>query len=194
MLECFAYWEQTPSGGIRCGTLITAGDNPTIVGNAVLKNPGSAEPVASLFPREDGRMDFTVDATMHALADLFCLESGTIRLFNLLDIRAVNPDEALKMLDAGVEQTSPDDVVRELSEGPRVPTYLGWGDLWRHPKLESKARAIFDVVLQDTPCLVPEIGDNPFFHPLYLMRYGSRQLDCSEQLRRFREILKKNLR
>ena len=193
MLECFAYWKETPSGGVRWGTLITAGGDPTIVGNAVLKNPGSAEPAPSLFRREDGRMNFTVDATMHALADLFLLRSGTIRLFNLLDIRAVNPDDALRQLDAGVSEASLEDVAMELTEGPHVPTYLGWGELWRHPKLEAKARTIFDIVLQDTPSLESVMADNPFFHPLFLMRYGTSRPKCSEQVSRFRNILGSNL-
>ena len=173
MLEAFAYWKPSSTGGMRWGTLLTAGDNPTVVGNAVLKNPGSASPVESLFVRDDGRLEFTPDATMFALADLFRLKSGTIRLFNLLDIRAVDPDEAVRMLNKGVPESSMEDVAEQIATGPRVPTYLGWGDLWRHPKLEAKARRIFQAVLPDTPCLDPVMERNRFFHPLYLMRYGN---------------------
>ena len=190
MLEAFAYWKPIPSGGIRWGTLLTAGDNPTVVGNAVLKNPGSAEPIDTLFEREDGRLEFTTDATMFALADLFRLESGTIRLFNLLDIRAVDPDEAVRMLNRGVQESSMEDVAEQIASGPRVPTYLGWGDLWRHPKLEAKARRIFEAVLPDTTCLDPVMERNRFFHPLYLMRYGNLRPECYEDMMKFREIVR----
>lgn len=190
MLEAFAYWKPTSSGGIRWGTLLTAGDNPAVVGNAVLKNPGSAEPIDTLFEREDGRLEFTPDATMYALADLFKLESGTIRLFNLLDIRAVDPDEAVRMLNRGVQESSMENVAEQIATGPRVPTYLGWGDLWRHPKLEAKARRIFEAVQYDTPCLDPVMERNRFFHPLYLMRYGNLRPECYEAMMRFREIVR----
>ena len=190
MLECYAYWEPSSTGGIRWGTLLVAGDDERIVGNAVLKNPGSAEPIDTLFEREDGRLEFTPDATMYALADLFKLESGTIRLFNLLDIRAVDPDEAVRMLNRGVQESSMENVAEQIATGPRVPTYLGWGDLWRHPKLEAKARRIFEAVQYDTPCLDPVMERNRFFHPLYLMRYGNLRPECYEAMMRVREIVR----
>lgn len=189
MLECYAYWEPSSTGGIRWGTLLVAGGDERIVGNAVLKNPGSASPVESLFVRDDGRLEFTPDATMFALADLFRLESGTIRLFNLLDIRAVDPADAVRQLDAGVQESSMEDVAQALVDGPRVPTYLGWGDFRKHPKLQTKARRIFDIVLPDTPCLNPDMEKNPFFHPLYLMRYGNLRPECYEQVVEFRKCL-----
>lgn len=189
MFECFAYWKDTPSGGLRWGTLIVANGDERIVGNAVLKNPGSASPVESLFVRDDGRLEFTPDATMFALADLFRLESGTIRIFNLLDIRAVEPADAVRQLDAGVQESSRDHVAQALVLGPHVPTYLGWGDLWKHPKLRAKARRIFDIILLDTPCLNPDMEMNPFFHPLYLMRYGRNMESCWKVIQAFQECL-----
>lgn len=191
MLECFAYWKETPSGGLRWGTLIVGNGDERIVGNAVLKNPGSAAPVESLFgEREDGRVEFSLDPTMHALAELFRLgeTGGTVRLFNLSDIREVSPDRALSQLSD--DSFMDGNVAEQIATGPHVPTYLGWGDLWRNPKLEAKARRIFDVVLPDTPSLDPLMERNRFFHPLYLMRYGNLRPECYEAMMKFREIVR----
>lgn len=66
-MEAFAYWKETPSGGLRWGALIVANGDERIVDNAVLKNPGSAAPVESLFgEREDGRVLFFPDPTIES--------------------------------------------------------------------------------------------------------------------------------
>lgn len=188
-VECFAYWSETPAGCFRWGTLLVSGGDEKIIGNAVLKNPGSAEPQpGGLFPRIDGRRPFTLDATMYALADLFCLDktSGTVRLFNLMDFRDVHPEAALKTSSSGVE-----DVLAQLEDLPGIPTYLGWGDIWKQPSLKEKAEAIFSSVQRQGRCsyLKPDMMDNEFFHPLYLLRYGKQEQRCKEVVKMFQEDL-----
>lgn len=190
MFECFAYWKSTPSGGLRWGTLIVANGDERIVGNAVLKNPGSAAPVESLFgEREDGRVEFSLDPTMHALAELFRLgeTGGTVRLFNLSDIREVSPDRALSQLSD--DSFMDGNVAEQIASGPAVPTYLGWGDLWTHPSFVVRAQAIFDAALPHSPYLKTPMGCNPFFHPLYLMRYGRNMESCWKVIQAFQECL-----
>lgn len=190
MLECFAYYKETPNGGLRCGTLIICNGDEHVIGNAVLKNPGSASPVSSLFSqREDGRMEFSLDATMFALADLFQLNqcSGTIRLFNLFDVRDVVPGMALAKLDD--ESCLDGDIAEQLARLPGLPTYLGWGELWKNSVLFERARKIFYQVLPENPCLNSSMKNNPFFHPLYLMRYGRYRKDCCELIQAFRKCL-----
>lgn len=190
MLECYAYYKDTPGGGLRWGTLVTGGGDLRVVGNAVLKNPGSASPVQGLFSqREDGRMEFTLDATMLALAELFRLEErgGTVRLFNLFDVRDVDPGAALLRFDG--ESCMDGDVAEQIVALPGVPTYLGWGDLWRDPALTERARKIFDAALPCSPYLVVPMESNPFFHPLYLMRYGRSRVDCDRMIHQFRNCL-----
>lgn len=187
MLECFAYYKESPNGGLRWGTLITSNGDERVIGNAVLKNPGSASPVSSLFSqREDGRMEFSLDATMFALADLFQLDqrSGTIRLFNLFDVRDVVPGMALAKFDD--ESCLDGDIAEQLARLPGIPTYLGWGELWRNPALFERARNIFYQVLPENPYLNSSMEINPFFHPLYLMRYGRNRADCNTLIEAFR--------
>ena len=197
MLECFAYWKQLPasSDGFRWGTLIVGNGDERIVGNCVLKNPGSAEPVyGGLFTmREDGRECFSLDPTMHAVAELFDLEGtgGTVRLWNLADIRDVNPDNAFREITA--DSFMEEDIAGQILSGPRVPTYLGWGNLWRHSLLQGKAKAIFDAALPDSPYLAPTMETNAFFHPLYLLRYGNHVKACWEVRRRFKECLQQSV-
>lgn len=190
MLDCFAYWKETPSGGLRWGTLIVANGDERIVGNAVLKNPGSSAPLESLFSeREDGRVEFSLDPTMYALAELFRLgeTGGTVRLFNLSDIREVSPDRALSQLSD--DSFMDGNVAEQIASGPAVPTYLGWGDLWTHPSFVGRAQAIFDAALPHSPYLKTPMGCNPFFHPLYLMRYGRNMESCWKVIQSFQKCL-----
>ena len=181
MLKSFAYWEETPSGGYRRGTLLVSNGDERVVGNAVLKNPGSARPLEIESKRSDGRLEFSVDQTMYALAELFGInkKGGTIRLFNLSSIREVDFSKAKKLIDTTVAKD--DDVAEEIVNGPAVPTYLGWGKLYKNPKLRAKAEIIFEVAKKNTPCLKSNIVDNPFIHPLYLMRYARNKDVCIEE-------------
>ena len=190
MLECFAYYKETPNGGLRWGTLITGRGDQRVVGNAVLKNPGSAAPVQGLFSqRDDGRMEFSVVAATFALAELFRLDErgGTVRLFNLFDVRDVDPDQALCRLDG--ESCMDGDIADQIAALPGVPTYLGWGDLWKNPVLIDKARKIFEAALPYSPYLEVPMENNPFFHPLYLMRYGRNRADCESMIQAFSKCL-----
>ncbi len=190
MLECFAHYKETPNGGLRWGTLICSNGDEHVIGNAVLKNPGSAAPVLGLFSQLDnGRMEFSVDATMFALAELFRLDErgGTVRLFNLFDVRDVDPDQALCRLDG--ESCMDGDIADQIAALPGVPTYLGWGDLWKNPVLLDKARRIFQAALPCSPYLEVPMENNPFFHPLYLMRYGRNRADCESMIQAFSKCL-----
>ena len=192
MLQAFAYWESTPSGGFRRGTLLVGNGDERIVGNAVLKNPGSAYPLELESKRKDGRLRFSVDQTMYALAELFNLGKGggTVRIFNLSDIREANFSKASRLIAAS--DIVSEDVATIIEEGPAVSTYLGWGELYKNPKLRPKAESIFEVAKKNTPSLRNRIDENPFIHPLYLMRYGRSKDICIEEVRRFLEGKKEN--
>lgn len=187
MLQAFAYWEKTPVCEYRWGTLLVSNGDERIVGNAVLKNPGSSRPLETNSTREDGRLRFTVDLSMVALAELFGINKtgGAVRLFNLSSIREADFSKA-KQLIANLDAKD-EDVAFEIMNGPAVQTYLGWGDLYKDPKLRAKAENIFEVAKQHTPSLLPNIEDNPFFHPLYLMNYGRNKAACKEIVAKFRK-------
>lgn len=190
MLKAFAYWEETPVGGYRRGTLLVGNGDERVIGNAVLKNPGSARPLETESKRSDGRLEFSVDPTMYTLAELFGIDKkgGTIRLFNLSSIREADLSKAKKLIDTTAAKD--DDVAEEIVKGPAVPTYLGWGDLYKNPRLRAKAVVIFEAAKKYSPCLRPNIVDNPFIHPLYLMRYARNKDVCLEEVSRFRTAIK----
>ncbi len=186
MLQAFAYWEKTPVCEYRWGTLLVSNGDERIVGNAVLKNPGSSRPLETISSREDGRLRFTVDLSMVALAELFGINNsgGTVRIFNLSSIREADFSKA-KQLIASLDAKD-EDVAYEILHGPAVQTYLGWGELYKDPRLRAKAEDIFEVAKQHTPSLLPNIDDNLFFHPLYLMNYGRNKEACKEIVKNFR--------
>ncbi len=191
MISVYAYWDTIPDGNhTRRGTLLCSGDDERIIGNVVLKNPGSAAPLDeernSLFVRADGRLLFSPDATMYAIADLFEMDrrQGTVRLYNLMDFRDVSPEKALKS-----SSFSEDDVAEEILSGPPVPTYIGWGDLWKQANLRVKAEEIFNAAIMYSPYLEKQMERNDFIHPLFLMRYGLQQERCRRMIDTFRAYL-----
>ena len=187
MIEVFAYWNELPDGNfVRNGTLIVSGGCPNVIGNAVLKNPGSARPL-SYEPNGayGSRLPFRPDATMRALAELFELgrRPGTVRLFNLFDFVHTNP----VMAEIIVLPTR--DRVLETISSDKLPTYLGWGKEWTWPVAKEFCTNIFKEIQQRSTYLHPQMEKNPFTHPLYLMRYGSNRTRCKEIIQSFRTML-----
>lgn len=184
-IAAYANWDEQKQ--LRTGTLLIVGFDETIVGNVVMKNPGSARPLESLSLREDGKLMFSVDATMYAIANLFELykNGGTVRIFNLSDTREADFSKARKNLDCSLGI----DVVKEINTFPDIPTYLGWGDLYKDERFSDKARKIFDAARCHNKYLKKNIEDNPFFHPLYLMRYGRNIPECAAVRDSFRNDL-----
>lgn len=187
-IRCFAYWTQTPEGiSYRSGTLLVGRGNEQPIGNCVMKNAGSARPINSV-PRKDGRLEFSVDATMYAVAELFEIDKrgGTVVIHNLSNVREADYSKAKGLFEKF-------DDVKPSWMDKSLPTYIGWGDAWKNPLFTERAKDFFTraQVLNDS--LKPNIEDNPFFHPLYLMRYGRNNPECLEQVRAFRQVLYKNI-
>ena len=187
MIEVFAYWnELSASSFSRNGTLIVSGGSDTIIGNAILKNPGSARPVCYA-PRSDGRYLFKPDATMYALADLFEMDKrpGTLRLFNLFDFVTTDPIFARK-----IALLTQDDIMGVVSHDA-LPTYIGWASEWKKngQEVETQCGDIFGSILPFSPYLNPDINKNSFTHPLYLMRYGNSRPACQRLISEFRKLL-----
>ena len=112
-IAAYAYWDDKAK--LRTGTLLIAGGDETIIGNVVMKNPGSARPLEDFSLREDGRLMFSVDATMHAIAELFELDKtgGTVQIFNLSDIREADYGKAKNLF---TQSTDGNDIAREIDK------------------------------------------------------------------------------
>lgn len=189
MIDVYAYWHDLLDDEYsRNGTLIVSGGCNTIIGNAILKNPGSARPLENDTPtqeRHEGRYKFNPDATMYALADLFDLHRrpGTIRLFNLFDFVDTDPVRG-RVLGLPTQ----DDILSAVTKD-NLPTYLGWGQEWKWPVFKEQCTDIFNAILPFSPYLHPEMSKNKFTHPLYLMRYGRNRHGCQKLISQFRKLL-----
>lgn len=175
-IKAYAYWDAVQN--LRTGTIIVVNDDERVIGNVIMKNPGSARPLEDLSLREDGRLLFSVDATMHAIVDLFGIKQkgGTINIYNLSDVRNPDYNKVKQSL------TSSDcDIISDLKT-LKVPTYIGWGDMWKDKRFTDKAQEIFELVKTQTKGYDYSIEGNPFFHPLYLMRYGFNKPKCNKVL------------
>ena len=206
------YEMDLPNGrtvGVRWRTILQFGDGWDVIGNVVMKNPGSARvrkgetsSITDIFLTQELRdfapedenpwYEFQPDATMHSIKDLFALKygidpknlCGIIQIFNLFYIK--NPDLNTAMdddTDARFEICTRD--LHHLSQHKDKPTYLGWGDLWSSDRYAEKAKAMFDLVQPYNNYLSSEIDKNPFIHPLYLMRYGRKLEACTNVINLF---------
>ena len=87
-IRCYAYWSNIGKEKFRTGTLLVGKSNETVVGNCVMKNPGSSNPISHTL-RDDHRLVFTVDATIqtkNGLSSYFCSadSDNTVLLILLL--------------------------------------------------------------------------------------------------------------
>ncbi len=188
-IKAFAFWNVIQEKGYRTGTLLTGNGNETIVGNCVMKNPGSSKPTSNTI-RDDGRHEFSIDPTMYAIAELFMIDKfgGTVRIFNLADEREADYSKATNILTP-----SQDDSYVDIGNSIGIPTYIGWGNIWKDSRFISRAKKIFELAKRYSPHLKPRIEDNLFYHPLYLMRYGKNKPDCIKLLSEFRSGNRKSL-
>ena len=187
MIEVYAYWNQLSDGTCtRNSTIIVSGKSNSIIGNVILKNPGSSRPINTI-PNAlfANRMQFRPDATMYAIADLFELDKrpGIVQLFNLFDFVHTDPTMATVIV-----LPTQDDILQNISDN-KLPTYLGWGNEWTWPVTKDLCQDIFNEILPRSPYLLPEMENNPFTHPLYLMRYGKNRSLCRHLLLSFRSLL-----
>lgn len=203
-----------PSGrtvGVRWRTILQFGDRWDVIGNVVMKNPGSARvakgETSSItdifltqelheFAPEDNNAwyEFRPDATMHSIKDLFARRysisthelNGVIQIFNLFYIKNPDLNSAIDDdSDARFEICTRD--LHHLEQHKEKPTYIGWGNLWTSDRYSEKAKSMFEMVQPHNSYLNPEISRNAFIHPLYLMRYGRKLEDCAKLISLFSE-------
>lgn len=195
--------------GVRWRTILQFGESWDVIGNVVMKNPGSARvrkgetsSITDIFLNQELHefdesdtnpwFEFQPDATMHSIKDLFAMHynmlasdlNGVIQIFNLFYIK--NPDLNTAIgddEDARFEICTRD--LHHLDQHKMKPTYLGWGDLWATKRYTEKAQVMFNLVQPYNSYLSPDISKNQFIHPLYLMRYGRKLDSCQHIIQAF---------
>lgn len=198
-MKVFAhYWKSEVTGNdYRWRTLLQFGTSWDIIGSVVMKNPGSAAPLYSvnepatleqLKRLEQAKLysdepeyawySFSCDDTMQKVEKLFCSYyktstlNGIIQVFNLMNVRDPNLELALIKNNNTVypfSKTAEKDIQSLIA-----PVYLGWGDLWKKQPFREDAEKIFTTVHNklDGKYLFPQLKDNKFYHPQYLMGVG----------------------
>ena len=198
-MKVFAHYykSETTGNDYRWRTLLQFGTSWDIIGSVVMKNPGSAAPLYSvnepttleqlkhlelpkLFSEEPeyAWYSFSSDDTMQKVEKLFCAYyktstlNGVIQVFNLMNVRDPNIELALIKNNNAVypfSKTIENDVMSLVA-----PVYLGWGDLWKKQPFREDAEKFFTAVQNkfDGKYLFPQLKDNRFYHPQYLMGVG----------------------
>lgn len=198
-MKVFAHYykSETTGNDYRWRTLLQFGTSWDIIGSVIMKNPGSAAPLSSvnepttleqlkhlelpkLFSEESeyAWYSFSCDDTMQKVEKLFCSYyktstlNGIIQVFNLMNVRDPNLELALIKNNNAVypfSKTIEKDIMSLVA-----PVYLGWGDLWKKQPFREDAEKFFTAVQNkfDGKYLFPQLKDNRFYHPQYLMGVG----------------------
>ncbi len=173
-----------------------------------MKNPGAAkfknadksaitspELLAALraFDDNEGQDDwyeFSPDPTMFCIEELFAAYysyrgeqlEGVVQLFNLFYLREADLGRALEKAEMHKLADMADYDIARL----HAPIYLGFGGLARHKDYKEKAEKFFNAARQlGMAYLADNFRQEPFIHPLYLMRYGRNTGKCAEKRRQF---------
>lgn len=196
----------------RWRTILQIGDSWVVRGTVFMKNPGSSRNIKATLLSIDNEdilshlkefddiktspsrewYEFSIDNTMACLKDLFEAYyqaqgiplNGVIQIFNLFNIRDANLMKAMGQSEGDVidelTYTTDYDIKNIVS-----PVYIGWGNLWNNPKYCEIAKKIFYAVYNKSSYLCDGIQNNKYYHPLYLMKYGKKKVNCKIELTRF---------
>ena len=180
----------------RKNTLLQIGDGWDLIGNAVLANPGSSEPigvptneeVASISRfyekhREPGDFiprnwyEFSGDSTMRCLEKIFngwyfgksISLNGVIQLFNTFNVRDQNLSQAANTIKIDSDHTFSYNVYKYFYNRP---TYFGFGnEVLTKRCLREAAEFVFTHAREkERRPYYEKFGENPFYHPMYVNR------------------------
>ena len=198
-MKVFAHWYNSETSGndYRWGTILQFGTSWDIIGSVVMKNPGSAEPLNSVHERTTLEYlkrfsnepkdcwqssvwySFSSDDTMLKIERLFCayykvpILNGVIQVFNLMNVR--DPNLELALIKNNGESLPFSKTTESDIKFLVAPVYIGWGDLWKKQAFREDAEKIFTAVKNrfDGNYLFPQLADNKFYHPQYLLGRGT---------------------
>jgi hypothetical protein len=195
-MRVFAEYFEESGLAFRRNTILQFGESWDLLGNVVLANPGSAEPMSSVdknasinlkvfFERYRGKTDFdmdhwyefSVDSTMLFVGKIFSGEyvskrielNGVVQLFNTFNIKNQNLQQAVEQIGVDSEVLFSYGVEKFFHD---KPTYFGFSnEVLSNELLRNIAMQIFcgssDVVRR---IYQKEFADNSFYHPMYINR------------------------
>lgn len=180
----------------RTNTILQFGNSWDLIGNIVLANPGSAEPIKSL--EEDSKnkinsfyknykdvntfkvenwYEFSPDQTMYRIKKIFNGEyvgekkelNGVIQLFNTFNIKNQYLEEAIQQINVKSDLLFSIGIEKYFHN---KPTYFGFSnDILNNEILKPIAKNIFDNSSSEIKNIYKQnFDDNKFYHPTYINR------------------------
>lgn len=185
----------------RRNTLLQFGDSWDLVGNVVLANPGSAEPISAASNlvlsslsgfykkwREGEKIqpknwhDFSPDSTMRFVEKIFNgwyvdknIElNGVIQLFNTFNIKNKDLQEAVAHIDVKSDLLFSYEVYKYFND---KPTYFGFSnEVLGNEILRNVAINIFENSSEIVRSIYDDNFDkNSFYHPMYINRVHGQE-------------------
>lgn len=211
-MNVYTHYQQSKDAknGFRYRTLLQFGTSFQVIGSVVMKNPGTARPIKMVSDdailtnlrtfdnKSDNWYEFSADATMGCVAQLFALYYGTpvkdlegvIQIFNLFYVKEGNLGKAIEkdaVMGFPSRFVSEEEMIDFDISCLKPPIYLGFGSLAHNAIYAQRARRFFEISrdVHGMKYLNGNFEENAFIHPLYLLRYGKNNPDCKRVLQQF---------
>lgn len=219
-MKVYAQYFELDGISYRLNTILQFGDSWELLGNVVLANPGSAEPIKEIDATKinqlqsfyknfenrnfDGKnwYEFNDDATMQRIEKVFngwyvnssdTIElNGVIQLFNTFNVKNQNLTES-------IEKLPPDnDILFSLGIEKYFndkPTYFGFSN---DVLYDDRLRLISENIFNNSSSIVKtvynkEFDKNSFYHPTFINRSYKRDFFYNYKenvLKPFKELIK----
>jgi hypothetical protein len=219
-MKVYAQYFELDGISYRLNTILQFGDSWELLGNVVLANPGSAEPIKEIDDTKinqlqsfyknfenrnfDGKnwYEFNDDATMQRIEKVFngwyvnssdTIElNGVIQLFNTFNVKNQNLTES-------IEKLPPDnDILFSLGIEKYFndkPTYFGFSN---DVLYDDRLRFIAENIFNNSSSIVKtvynkEFDKNSFYHPTFINRSYKRDFFYNYKenvLKPFKELIK----
>lgn len=195
-MKVYAEYFEEKGSTFRTNTILQFGNSWNLIGNIVLANPGSAEPIQSLdkntidnlsnfyksYKNEDDFKSanwhqFSPDQTMHRIKKMFNGDyidskkelNGVIQLFNTFNIKNQYLEEAITQIDIKSNLLFSIGIEKYFHD---KPTYFGFSnDVLCDERLREVAKNIFDNSSDEIKKIYKQkFEDNKFYHPTYINR------------------------
>ena len=202
--QCFAKWQRDEEGNFyRDGTILQYGNDWNLLGNVILLNPGSAEPVDEkpineylkeynpYFENDGKYFAFSIDPLMSCLISLFRQkypDGGTIRIYNLFNLKNAKSKDALETFAKISENKYIFTPIEKVDFHNKLVIVATGKNVYTHPKLEEQLRRyiakapenkLYTILKKDNSTFVIEkVFPNKFgliesYHPSYTCKYGN---------------------
>ena len=219
-MKVYAQYFELDGISYRLNTILQFGDSWELLGNVVLANPGSAEPIKEIDATKinqlqsfyknfenrnfDGKnwYEFNDDATMQRIEKIFngwyinpdeiIKLNGVIQLFNTFNVKNQNLTES-------IEKLPPDnDILFSLGIEKYFndkPTYFGFSN---DVLYDDRLRPIAENIFNNSSSIVKtmynkEFDKNSFYHPTFINRSYKRdffQKYMENVLKPFKKLIK----